>query len=302
MTFFRPLFRATMGGLFFLALVGGPLQATGPGVLAVDRAGDRWVAVGEKGRILLSENRWETWRQAESPVEVTLTAVRFLDHRTGWAVGHEGVILKTEDGGGRWRLLRSDPAADEPLFDVLFQNPAQGMAVGAYGLCLRTEDGGTTWTNISLPSGDRHLYGVASPRPGVWVVVGEGGTILRSSDGGRRWKTVPEKERETLFGVTVGPNNSLAAYGFNGAVWVSRDAGVRWKRLPRKGPSLYAGAWDPEGVVLAGDGTVLVGPDPETLKILKTEEGTRWTGVARAGPGEILVLGPEESRRISPLP
>ncbi|MBL0059278.1 MAG: hypothetical protein IPP35_09255 [Elusimicrobia bacterium] len=174
MTFFRPLFRATKGGLFFLALLAGPLRAAGPGALAVDRAGDRWVAVGEKGRILLSENRWETWRQAESPVEVTLTAVRFLDHRMGWAVGHEGVILKTEDGGGRWRLLRSAPAADEPLFDVLFQNPAQGMAVGAYGLCLRTEDGGITWTNISLPSGDRHLYGVASPRPGVWVVVGEG--------------------------------------------------------------------------------------------------------------------------------
>lgn len=300
---FEPPFRSTWGGLvFFLALSGGPLFAAGPGALAVDRAGNRWVTVGEQGRIHLSDVGEDNGRLAHSPVEVTLTNVRFLDHHVGWAVGHEGVILKTEDGGDHWRLVRSDPTADQPLFDVLFQNPAQGLAVGAYGLCLQTKDGGTTWSQISLPGGDPHLYAVAAPKPGVWVVVGEGGIVLRSSDGGRRWQTQSEKGRETLFGVTIGPKNSLVAYGFNGGVWVSRDAGVRWRRLPRKGPSLYAGAWGSEGVVLAGDGIVLSGKSPETLNVFTTEAGARWTGVAREVSGGLLVLGPEKNRRIFPFP
>ncbi|MBI3367277.1 MAG: glycosyl hydrolase, partial [Burkholderiales bacterium] len=70
--------------------------------LAVARAGQRLVAVGERGTVLLSDDGGASWRQAPVPVQVTLTSVRFIDPRTGWAAGHGGVILRSDDGGQSW--------------------------------------------------------------------------------------------------------------------------------------------------------------------------------------------------------
>src|SRR5688572_16714729 len=63
-------------------------KALGAAMLAVTRAGHRLVAVGERGTVLLSDDAGASWRQARVPVQVTLTAVRFVDERTGWAAGH----------------------------------------------------------------------------------------------------------------------------------------------------------------------------------------------------------------------
>ena len=72
-------------------------------LLAASKAGARLVAVGERGLIVLSDDQGMTWRQARAvPTSVSLAAVRFADERTGWAVGHAGVILRTVDGGDTW--------------------------------------------------------------------------------------------------------------------------------------------------------------------------------------------------------
>jgi photosystem II stability/assembly factor-like uncharacterized protein len=61
------------------------------------------VAVGERGHILFSDSECAGWTQATSvPVSVTLTAVAFPSETKGWAVGHDGVVLHTEDGGKTW--------------------------------------------------------------------------------------------------------------------------------------------------------------------------------------------------------
>jgi photosystem II stability/assembly factor-like uncharacterized protein len=37
----------------------------------------------------------------------TLTSLAFTDAKTGFATGHQGVLLRTEDGGSRWKQARS---------------------------------------------------------------------------------------------------------------------------------------------------------------------------------------------------
>lgn len=68
------------------------------------RAGDRMVAVGERGLIVVSDDRSATWRQVPSPVSVALTTVRFADALHGVAVGHGGTVLTTGDGGLNWAV------------------------------------------------------------------------------------------------------------------------------------------------------------------------------------------------------
>ena len=63
------------------------------------RAGDRIVAVGERGHVIYSDDEGQTWTQAEVPVSVTLNAVDFGSDSSGWVVGHSGVVLHSGDAG-----------------------------------------------------------------------------------------------------------------------------------------------------------------------------------------------------------
>lgn len=99
-------------------------------LVAAAQARQRLVAVGDHGVIVLSDDG-ATWRQAHSvPVDGLLTALSFVDERQGWAVGHGGVVLHTEDGGETWALL--PPLEDRPvLLSVWFENARHGVVVGA---------------------------------------------------------------------------------------------------------------------------------------------------------------------------
>ncbi|MBK7043719.1 MAG: hypothetical protein IPH50_08485 [Rhodanobacteraceae bacterium] len=60
-------------------------------ILDIVDAGDRAVAVGERGHILVSETRRDGWRQIEHvPTRSTLTAVTAVGPRV-FAVGHDSM-------------------------------------------------------------------------------------------------------------------------------------------------------------------------------------------------------------------
>ena len=68
-------------------------------LLDIAAAGDNLVAVGERGHILYSEDSGETWVQARVPVSTMLTRVFFISPELGWAVGHDGDVLVSPEGG-----------------------------------------------------------------------------------------------------------------------------------------------------------------------------------------------------------
>ena len=113
-----------------------------------------------------------------------LNAVWFAGARRGWAVGGEGVILSTVDGGLTWRPQASGVGDD--LYDVKFFDEAEGWAVGRGGALLHTRDGGRTWADTKRPT-THALERVFLVGRRAWAV-GFGGTIvaLRVEDGGFR--------------------------------------------------------------------------------------------------------------------
>ncbi|MEO6293340.1 MAG: YCF48-related protein, partial [Burkholderiaceae bacterium] len=184
-------------------------KALGAATLAVARAGKRLVAVGERGTVLLSDDSGQSWKQAQVPVQATLTTVCFANAQTGWAAGHLGVVLRSDDAGASWhkqldgiqaaalvmqaaqvtgdvkaianaeRLAKE--GADKPFFDLEFRDTQHGFVVGAYGLMLSTADGGKSWAAVSprLPnSKNLHLYGVRVSGSTL-LIVGEQGLVMR---------------------------------------------------------------------------------------------------------------------------
>ena len=57
--------------------------------------------------------------------------MKFVDEREGWAVGAEGTIIHTTDGGVRWTSERSE--TQHPLERVFFTDKTRGWAVGFGG-------------------------------------------------------------------------------------------------------------------------------------------------------------------------
>ena len=47
----------------------------------------------------------KNWEYQKSGTTSDLTAVSFVDHEYGWAVGENATILATLDGGINWKIL-----------------------------------------------------------------------------------------------------------------------------------------------------------------------------------------------------
>ncbi len=158
-------------------------------LVAVAQAGQRLVAVGDHGVIVLSDDG-KTWRQARNvPVDGLLTALSFISEREGWAVGHGGVVLHTEDGGETWSRL--PPLEDRPvLLSVWFENARHGMVVGAYGYAAQTQDGGKSWQRVEVGAegDDHHLNHLFAGRDGSLFIAAEAGNAYRSADHGVTWQ------------------------------------------------------------------------------------------------------------------
>lgn len=208
-------------------------------ILSATRAGDRLVAVGARGMVLLSDDDGRTWRQAqEVPVRSGLNAVVFANARTGWAVGHNGAILSTIDGGEHWSLQRFDDTTDQPLFSVHFTDDKHGVAVGLWSLLLVTSDGGYTWKTVKLeapPGGgktDRNLLRVFGDRDGLLYVAAERGTVLQSKDGGTTWTYHDTGYKGSFWTGTVAAGGEVYVAGLRGSLYRSTDRGNTWQAVP----------------------------------------------------------------------
>jgi photosystem II stability/assembly factor-like uncharacterized protein len=292
-------------GIFFCAPAIGKdvLPESGPvyeqtmqRLLLVDaeRFGNRIVAVGDRGYIVITDDFGKTWRRAKSPPEPLLTAIDFLDDTLGLAVGHDSVILQTSDRGETWTQVFSAPSEQRPLLDVLYVKKDFAVAVGAYGAYYESTDG-KTWTARKITQDDKHFNAVLELGEGRLLILGEAGTILSSTNWGKNWTPVASPYKGSFFGAIVAEDGAVIAFGMRGRIFRSKDKGTTWSPVDNASTASLIGAEKlPDGsVVLAGaSGTALVSRD-NGLTFQPIATGTTRS-LAKAVQGEngvILLLG-----------
>ncbi len=214
-----------------------PLAATQALILDMTEAASRAVAVGERGQILVSESRTE-WRQvSDVPTRATLTAVSAVGDAV-WAVGHDGTIIASRDGGLTWTLQRQDvldtspdaafdPRQGVPLLDVLMLDADHGFAVGAYAQLLRTDDGGASWRFVSA-TGAATDDGAVDDDDFVddEEAVDDDSWTLSDED------LALDEEAEPHFNAIARTGSgALLIVGERGSAYRSRDGGGAWERL-----------------------------------------------------------------------
>ena len=301
-------------------------------LLSVARAGDRIVAVGPRGHIVFSTDAGITWQQSQVPVSSDLTAVFFASPKRGWAVGHDGVVLASIDGGATWTKqldgravndliladvqakLAANPEAaelqalvaeaerykaagpDKPFLDVWFESETTGYVVGAYNLLLATTDGGATWQSWFDRADNPRFMSLYSIRPaaGALYIAGEAGMVLKLDPAAQRFVAVPVDYAGSLFGV-ADAGDAVLVYGLRGNAFRSTDGGATWTKVETKLPATIVGStrMDHGEVVLVDQGgRVALTHDGVVFDLIPIQRTLPLTSVADAGAGRLAVTGP----------
>lgn len=299
-------------------------------MLAVTRAGDRLVCVGERGIVLWSQDHGRRWQQAAVPVSVTLTSVRFVDAQNGWACGHGSVVLRTRDGGQTWHrqlegraaaaltlaALKGTPAEpeaqrlvddgpDKPLLDLWFTDALHGLVVGAYGLILATDDGGEHWRSLAADLDNargKHLYALLQQADACYVA-GEQGALYRRATGQTRFETLSSPYEGTFFGLAPAGSQALLAFGLRGHVVASLDGGRHWEERHNDRPlTCTASTTLPDGTVVLVDegGRVRLSRNAGAhFQAVAVSAPFPFNGVAATADGALVVCGARGVARIA---
>ncbi|MGE0704175.1 MAG: WD40/YVTN/BNR-like repeat-containing protein [Pirellulaceae bacterium] len=311
-------------------------------MLAVTRANQRLVAVGERGLIVLSDDNGSSWRQAQVPVSVSLTNVRFLDARRGLCVGHGGLVLTTEDGGETWKRrldgrqvaelildaarkgatggdagpnraladgerLRAD-GPDKPFLDVMMFDERRGIIVGAFGLAMSTIDGGQSWVpaleRVSQSNG-RHLYAIQRA-PGVVLIAGEQGGLFVSANDGKNFAEIQTPYAGSYFGAVALSDKVFLVYGLRGNAFRTADAGSTWQKLEVGTSNSITAAHvlsDQQVVMVDEAGGVYVSQDAgERYRSIAVPNRFPFTGVVQASDGALILSGTRGLLRVEQQP
>ena len=145
------------------------------------------VIIGANGTILFTEDAGLSWDRSSvaGNTEARLNSVFFLNKKMGWAVGTQGKVFQTINGGKYWREQNSNVTKD--LNDIFFINTAEGWAVGSDGVILHTLTAGNVWQTDNSKVSHKLEKIVFAGKKGF--AVGFGGTVLTYESGAKENKS-----------------------------------------------------------------------------------------------------------------
>lgn len=194
-------------------------------IRSIDFGNGRWVAVGDGGRVVYSDDGI-TW--------TTVGTSRFGRFESIWnvtwgngffsVVGQGGTITRSEDNGVTWRLLSS-------------KGPFSKM----------------------LTSGGRAGYGMVNGKP-IFVLVGDDGEVAYSDDNARGWFRLNLGVTEHFRGICFGHNvfvatgfNDRFIWSYNGAKWDFVEAALGGTVPGMNGHASFGIAYGNGAFVAVGD-------------------------------------------------
>ncbi|MEA4981100.1 MAG: YCF48-related protein, partial [Paludibacter sp.] len=186
----------------------------------------------------------------------------FLNANTGFAVGYNGIILKTNDGGTSWNFSGSLGAGT--YRSVWFVDPTTGFIASHGKKIKKTVNGGENWADwVSEETTFNHFFEIRFFNATTGVAIGDGGVIFRTVDAGESWTraTVTPAASGQLWGLEIVSENVGYASGQSGQIYVTNDAGVSWSKQETNLPTaIYRGmAHSKDSVVIAvGDGGLIM--------------------------------------------
>lgn len=222
-------------------------------LIEVASTGQHLVAVGAHGNIIYQQDN--TWQQAAVPTSVLLTSVTFANNTVGYATGHHGVVIKTEDGGKSWQrvmdgfqLLELESAFfqqkvtdleeelannDDPNGDIAWDLDTAKFQLET--VKQAQQESGPTKPFVDIAALDENKA----------IAVGAYNTIIMTTDGGASWQLLNDHlDNPDGFHLNsiARHDNQLFIAGEAGTAYRSLDGGDNWEAVPPPYPGSFFGA------------------------------------------------------------
>ena len=244
----------------------GGTQILSSGLLkSVDAASGTYYAAGNtadgsSGTILKSPDGTTWTTQVSSGPK--LNGISASDSSVAYAVGDNGTVQKTIDGGTNWSSQTTD--SNYVLYGVNTVNATTAYAVGkngSDGVILKTTDG-TNWSTTQTISGlPLNAVSVTPDDPNVAFAVGDGSAILKTIDGSTwlnsGFSTNIGGALSSVYAVSstkayaVGVIGSVAK--LDGTSWVDISASIpdEYKNYNFTGVSVFVTVPEPSTIILS---------------------------------------------------
>ena len=165
----------------------------------------------------------------------------FTDSLNGWAVGINGTIIHTSNGGNTWVLQNSN--TDFNIISVSFINSQKGFAISnsllySNPVIFNTTNGGINWDYVNYFDTTQVFNVIKFVDSSTGFIGGYGGLILKTTDGGLNWNKTQNDTMSSsnypIRDIEVCKNNSNFVFASGGqfdlagVFWKSSDFGNTW--------------------------------------------------------------------------
>lgn len=228
-----------------------------------DGSGLLWSEYPEWGMLMFTSDGGKTWISAHEKFQLRqsieadgasdVRGLFFHDSQSGWAVGSDGYLGQTTDGGKTWKRVNLNTKLD--LTRIYFIDSMHGWIIaepnsnfGYLASVFRTEDGGKTWVGVAFPTSENYtidyIKGVNFSDKNTGWACASGiflsiQYVFRTLDGGRSWKRMPAPPfgeisnniPQTLLSDIYSINeNEAIVLDNNGDMYRTRNAGYSWTK------------------------------------------------------------------------
>jgi photosystem II stability/assembly factor-like uncharacterized protein len=185
-----------------------------------------------------SSAQTQPWKKLQSPVNVILRYLCFVDSLNGWAAGEAGTIIRTTDGGDSWEVQNS--TVQTFIMDIFFVDENLGWALTLKdvfpfnSVILKTTNGGDEWSAEDFPDPSKLIRTIFF-FDSLNGFVG-GSYIGYTSDGGNSW-IESDIDSNLVSGFPVCKFNFFnRQFGYAcggrldvaGVVWRTTNNGLNW--------------------------------------------------------------------------
>ncbi len=134
------------------------------------------IAVGERGLLLRSTNKGDSWSAMPEIYAGSLFGVMALPSKTLVTYGMRGHVYRSTDAGSSWTEIRLPTGAS--LFAGAVDGRGRVLLAGAGSAILQSDDDGVSFKRVSAPS--RNAIADLIPlADGGWLTAGEGGVRVK---------------------------------------------------------------------------------------------------------------------------
>ena len=247
--------------------------------------------------LYFSDDSGDTWKRQGMdilPEGKDLVDVCAIDQYEVWAVGSDGLVIRTVNSGYNWQVIEVSEVATDTFFSDISVFQDRVWLSGDHGLIVFSDDSGDSWTVCELPetAAEYIIQGIHAINEDLIYAVGNKptpipGIVLKSEDGGLTWEEVelPNDYNENEWiGVKATDENHIVIHGGKGHYAVTANGGKQWVT----GGPLFPK--DLNSLVMLNSSTYWAACDFDTI-ILTENSGISWEEQPSAGASNSFLLG-----------